>query len=234
MGTDPLDGLNEGFIEGVLGHVIVAFGPDESGEPSVALWSTSPLGHPTGAWVYGVATALAEGAVASEVLGLTRHRALIAWDLDAAIDFLSRLEDTAGVPATAWKARAVLLPESFDEMRRYRIQLIGAVGEHAATSKSKIAPLAWKREIPISINTMNDLMAACGVPEPISESAVVSAALRLAAVIRWSAELWQETEEGRLRRRYLDLFGPAAPLPPTWLAALKTAQSQSAVTEEST
>ena len=54
------------------------------------------------------------------------------------------------------------------------------------------------------------------------------AALALTSAVAMAAELWQDTEQARYRRKYLRALGEPQPLPPRWLARLRAAADNSA------
>lgn len=215
--------LTSDCVEGVLGHAVVVTGVDEGNEPSIAVWTASPLGTPTGAWVYGYAVAMSNPHLAAQLVGLTSGRAIVCWDTDQSMELLCQLEKTAGMPRSDWRPRILRFIEILTRIQDYRENLSRAVLEHAAKSKSKLVSLDWRRAIPVAAGNTMELTSVGGVRRPSSNSEIAASALHLAHLIRWVAGLWHETQESRLRRRYLHLLGPSLPLPAGWLSTLKQA-----------
>jgi len=215
-------GFTGDHVEGALGHAVVVTGLDTADEPSIAVWTSTPMGAAAGAWIYPHAAVLADPALAAQVLSLTTGRAIVGWDDHQSVGLLRHLEKAADQPQGDWQRRMLPLPSLLTDIREHREALSIAVGDHATATKTKPAPLEWRQSVPEAAS-MIELAAHAAARRPSHVTEVAASALHLLHLLRWLATLWHETEESRLRRRYLDSFGPAAPLPPSWLAVLRQA-----------
>ena len=223
------------YVPGVVGHAVLVAGKDHTGAESVAVWQVGATGQPTGAWIVSLDTTAHQG-TALRLLGIVRRRAVIGWDSDVAGDALHRLAIMADVPAPAgWEETAVYLPDVLTEIADHRRACTDAVARYRATTgpKSKVLPLTWHRDVPTGAMSLAELAALAGLPLLGISSEVVDRVLQLSRLVAWTAQLWQETEQVRLRRRYLvDEFGPAAVLPPRWLTRLRAAAAPPATPDE--
>lgn len=226
---EDLSGLALDRVEGVTGHVILVEGPDENGSAAVGLWHVSTTGQPVGAWVRRTADLRNDPTTADELLRLTSHRAVFGWDTTTSDRLLTSLAAWAGW-AEPPRPVPVLLGEVLAEIAEHRRAHAAAVAEHQAVSKSKPASLKWPHEVP-SVGSWSEFVAATRLPRPQARSEVAAEALHLVRGLAWAVELWHETETARVRRSYLvDRFGPAAELPPRWLARLREAHAAGART----
>jgi hypothetical protein len=214
------------YVPGTVGHVILAVGRDHSGTDAVAIWQVSPTGQPTGAWILATADG-GDPAKAQRLLTVVERRSVFGWDAATAADALARIAAVAGVPAPVPRdGTAVYLPEVLAEIADHRRMHAAAVDEHQAAAKSKVAPLTYQRDVPTGAGSPAELVALAGLGEPGTPSEVADRALLGARLLAWTSGLWQDTEQMRLRRRYLvERFGPASPLPPGWLARLRAANA---------
>jgi hypothetical protein len=219
------------YIAGVVGHVVVAAGRDRTGGEAIGVWLVSPTGLPTGAWILNSGPD-ADAEKAGQLLGLLNKRSVVSWDRDAAGDGLERLAAVAQVPLpVGWEKTMVRLPEALVEIAEERALHADAVAEYRKMSatKSRIEPLAWHRDVPTNAGSMEELARIAGLGRPDADCELPARALQLSRLVAWTAGLWQETEQVRLRRHYLvKRFGPARPLPPAWLAQLREAYATSA------
>jgi hypothetical protein len=218
------------YVPGAVGHGVLAVGRDHAGADAVAVWQVSPTGQPTGAWIVATGPG-ADPAKAQRLLGVLTRCALIGWrggDTAEALRRLAAVADTE--PDPALEKTGVYLPDALAEIADYRRRHADAVDTYQQTSKSKVAPLVWHRDVPTGANSPAELAELAGLAvgsTPGTSSEVAERALRMARLVAWTASLWQETEQVRLRRRYLvERFGPASPLPPRWLAQLRAASAR--------
>lgn len=217
-----LGGLPLDQVHGATGHVIVAEGADHSGADAIAVWHVSASGAPVGAWIKPVAALADDPEAAEQLLRLTSHRALVGWDAAIAEPLRSLVHWAKQQDP---RPTLVLLPEVLAEVSEHRHTHAAAVGQHQAGAKSKIAPLVWLRDVP-KAGSWSEFAEAVRLTRPQAASPVAAEALHLVRAVAWAAELWHDTETVRTRRSYLvDRFGPAAPLPPQWLARLRQAYS---------
>lgn len=99
--------------------------------------------------------------------------------------------------------------------------------ETAREGSKTITPLAWTHDLPDdtevpdfpSLQRMARVSAAPGTP-------VVSEVLSIARTLRWLVSVWAETEQVKNRRHYVRAeHGDPEPLPPHWLAAVRSAST---------
>jgi hypothetical protein len=219
--ADP-GGLPLDQVPGATGHVILAEGADDGGADEVAVWHVSASGIPVGAWIKPVHALADDPAAAEQLLRLTSHRALVGWDAGVA-EPLRRLAHWAKRQDP--QPTLVLLPEVLAEVTEHRHTHAAAVEQHQAGSKSKIAPLVWRHDVS-EAGSWSQFVDTVRLARPQAASPVAAEALHLVRAVAWVAALWHDTETVRTRRSYLvERFGPAAPLPPQWLARLRQAHS---------
>jgi hypothetical protein len=216
----PLD-----VIPGTTGHLLLAEGPDENGAHAVAVWQLTPTGRPCGAWITPVEVLAGDADAAARLLGLGTGRAVVGWDTGTAMGVLGRLSGWAGVEQVRPRVE-VLLGDVLAEVTGHRVACEQAVADYRSATKSKIEPLAWYRDVPPG-GSWDEFVESARLRPPAGASALATEVLHLARATAWVADLWQDTETVRGRRRYLvDRFGPAAPLPPDWLDRLRTAHGE--------
>lgn len=224
--AEALGGLPLDQVHGATGHVIVAEGADDSGADAVAVWHVSASGAPVGAWIKPAPAIADDPDAAGQLLRLTSHRALVGWDAGVA-ELLGRLGQWAKRQDP--RPTLVLLPEVLAEVAEHRHIHAAAVEQRQAGSKSKFTPLVWRHDVP-EAGSWSEFVQAVRLTRPQAASPVAVDALHLARAVAWVSELWHDTETVRTRRSYLvERFGPAAPLPPQWLARLRQAHSLAAV-----
>jgi hypothetical protein len=238
--SDPLSAVPEAesvisepfvsdYLPGTVGHAVLAVGHDHNGAEAVAVWQVSPTGQPTGAWI--IATGAEGGEVdrskAQRLLKMVERRSVVGWGSEDIGYALSRLAEVAGTElAPGWDETAVYLPAALAEIAEYRRRHADGVAEHQQVSKSKVAPLAWQHDVPTEASSLKELADAAGLTT-VTTSEVATEALLTARTLAWTASLWQETEQVRLRRRYLvERFGAASPLPERWLGRLRAANAR--------
>jgi hypothetical protein len=231
------------YLPGTVGHAVLAVGHDHNGAESVAVWQVSPTGQPTGAWIVatgadgGEAGRAAGGEAdkdeadkdkARRLLKMVERRSVVGWsreDVSSALGHLAAVAATELAPG--WDETAVYLPAALVEIAEYRQRYAEAVTEHQEGSKSKVAPLAWQHDVPTEASSLKELADAAGLTTITTTSEVAAEALLTARALAWTVGLWQETEQVRLRRRYLvKRFGSASALPERWLDRLRAANTR--------
>jgi Family of unknown function (DUF6218) len=226
------------YVPGTVGHAVLAVGHDHNGAEAVAVWQVSPTGQPTGAWIVatdaatdaltGAADAEAVREKARRLLRIVERRSVVGWSSEDVTYVLGRLADTATTDlAPGWAETAVYLPAALAEIAGYRGRYTEAVTEYQKVSKSKVAPLAWQHDVPAGVSSLKELADAAGLTSVSTTSEVAAEALLTARTLAWTVGLWQETEQVRLRRRYLvERFGSASVLPEHWLGRLRAANAR--------
>jgi hypothetical protein len=186
-------------IPGVRGHAVLAQGPDADGRDAVAVWRLDAFGNAIGAWI-------PPHAGLAEVYHGMRGCAIVTW------------AGSADLPDDRFDAPVLLIEDLLAEIREHRQTYTEAHDAFRATRKTKISDLDWASEVPPDDRARSVLT----VHRPAA-SPVAAAALAVAGAVRNAIELWELTEQVRYRRVHLRSFGDAQPLPPRWLAALRTA-----------
>jgi hypothetical protein len=217
------------YVPGARGHTVLALGPEADGTEALAVWRLGPTGVASGAWVIRTAEEDAADRIA-RVLGSVRERCLVGWTVEEPAAVLDKFADR--LPSdlvTALRANIAPLPDLVAEIAQARQRYAAAVDEYRLTSKSKLIPLTWERELPAAAaagdpTAVGRLLA----PQPVAASSPVAAiALELAGALATAVDLWHDTEQRRFRRTYLRRFGDPQPLPPRWLARLLAANTAS-------
>jgi hypothetical protein len=188
-------------IPGVRGHAVLAESPD-----ATAVWRLDAFGTAIGSWVIPRAGDPDLPTVADVYRGLLGC-AIVTWAGDERL-----------LPAGRPGAPVLLIDDLLAEIREHRDRYAEAHDAFRATRKTKITDLDWASEIP----PPDRARALLTVNRPAA-SPVAEAALAVAGAVRNAIELWEVTEQVRYRRVHLRSFGDAQPLPPRWLAALRTA-----------
>jgi hypothetical protein len=223
------------YVPGTVGHAVLAVGHDHSGAEAMAVWQVSPTGQPTGAWILASGAAQADREAgeadrekAQRLLKMVERRSVVGWNSEDVSELLGRLAAAAGTEfAPGWDETAVYLPAALAEIADYRRRHAEAVTEHQNAAKSKVAPLAWQHEVPTDASSLKELADAAGLTSVTTTSEVAAQALLTARTLAWTVGLWQETEQVRLRRRYLvERFGSASALPERWLGRLRAANAR--------
>jgi hypothetical protein len=187
-------------IPGVRGHAVLAEGPDDEGRAAVAVWRLDAFGNAIGAWI-------AAPADLAEVYAGLRGCAIVTW------------AGPPDLPADRFAAPVLLIEDLLAEIREHRQTYTEAHDAFRATRKTKITDLDWtSSEVPPDDHARSVL-----TPHRPAASPVAASALAVAGAFRNAVELWELTEQVRYRRVHLRSSGDAQPLPPRWLAALRTA-----------
>ncbi|MFC0541403.1 DUF6218 family protein [Kutzneria chonburiensis] len=162
------------------------------------IWHVGPDGAPTGAWACSSADLLGDPALARRALVLLENRAITARDPQDVPAFLTLLTTAAGLDLGPWWAGQVFSPlDSFRETLARR---------HEVAKR-------WIRDFDQVPTTFEGLRQLSGLHPATSPNAVRGAALTVTRLLRWQVGLWLET-------------GDRAPLPPSWLAAVLTAEAR--------
>lgn len=106
------------YVPDTTGHVVIAEGAGEDRAPAVAVWHVSPTGQPTGAWIRPVSMLNSDPEAARQLLFLTSHRALLAWDPATAVRSLDAIASWAHI-TRAPSLPAVRLPEVLKPTRTW-------------------------------------------------------------------------------------------------------------------
>jgi hypothetical protein len=191
-------------LPGVRGHAVVASGPDADGRDAIAVWRLDAFGTAIGAWVVPLGGDPGLPALADVYAGL-RGCAVVSWTADSLPD---------GSPAVP----VLLIGDLLIEIREHRQRYTEAHDAFRATRKTKITGLAWPSEVPSPDRARTVLSVHHRAASPVAADA-----LAVAGAVRQAIELWQDTEQVRYRRVHLRTSGDAQPLPPRWLAALRSA-----------
>ncbi|MFF0316943.1 DUF6218 family protein [Micromonospora sp. NPDC005252] len=211
------------YVPGARGHAVLAIGPDTDGAESLAVWRLGPTGRAGGAWVVRLDDA-AQHDQLTRIMWMLQGRCLVGWDRETPVAILDRLADVLPPELVSTLRGYVLtIPELLTEITEHRSAYAEAVDRQRAVSTSKLAPLAWHTEVP----DHEDLAVRLAV-QPRAASPVAGTALALTSAVAMTAQLWQDTEQARYRRRYLRALGEPQPLPARWLAWLRAAADNSA------
>ncbi|WP_371409137.1 DUF6218 family protein [Micromonospora zamorensis] len=211
------------YVPGARGHAVLAVGPDADGVEAVAVWRLSPTGRAGGAWVVRL-DEVAQDDQLVRIMWMLQGRCLVGWDRGAPVAILDRIAYVLPQELVSTLRGYVLtVPELLAEIAEHRSAYAEAVDRQRAVSKSKLAPLAWPTEVP----NHEDLAIQLAV-QPRAASPVAGSALALTSAVATTAQLWQDTEQARYRRKYLRALGEPQPLPPRWLARLRAAADNSA------
>ncbi|MEU7925811.1 DUF6218 family protein [Micromonospora sp. NPDC049801] len=215
----PLD-----YVPGARGHAVLAIGHDEAGSESLAVWRLGATGRAVGAWVLPLKQLQQDNEYFQRLMGLLRDRCLVDWDTGTPVSVIDRL--AANVPAqlsAALKRNVVAIPDLLQEVTEQRAAIVLVADDYRRTAKSKVAPLVWPSEVP-SVAELRELTAGA---RRAAASPVAASALALSAGLARVAQLWQDTEQVRCRRRYLRSLSEPRLLPPRWLSILQAAAGTS-------
>jgi hypothetical protein len=159
-----------------------------------------------------------------QVMQTLAGRCLVDWTQDAPAAVLRKVAHR--LPAQlvdGLTASIAIIPELLDEIGKHRRQYTAAVDEYKATTKSKLVPLTWARDLPADPDAARRVVS----PRRLSTASPVAAdALAVVGALQRAVELWQDTEQARYRRPYLRAFGEPQALPPCWLMQLRAAASR--------
>jgi len=168
------------------------------GPGETEIWHVGPDGAPTGAWACSSADLLGDPAVARRALVLLENRAITARDPEDVPAFLALLTTAAGLDVGPWWAGQVFSPlDCFRETLARRNELAKR----------------WIRDFDRVPANFEGLRELSGLRPASSAKAARTAALTVTRLLRWQVGLWLET-------------GDRAPLPPSWLAAVLTAETR--------
>ncbi|WP_206792035.1 DUF6218 family protein [Amycolatopsis sp. MtRt-6] len=210
------------------GSAVLCVGSGNDDVESVATWHVSPAGEPTGAWIVPADEAFGSEDVARRILTFVERRAIAAVHSQDLQNWLERLTTTAKVDVEdGWLKRQLFSPvDAFRETVERRRQF-GRTVETTRESSKTITALEWTHDLPddtefrdfASLQGVAHISAAPGTP-------VVSEVLSIARTLRWLVSVWAETEQVKNRRRYVRAeHGDPEPLPPQWLAAVQSANT---------
>jgi len=172
------------------------------GPGETEIWHVGPDGAPTGAWACSSADLLGDPAFARRALVLLENRAITARDPEDVPAFLTLLTTAAGLDVGPWWSGQVFSPlDTFRETLARRNEL---------TKR-------WIRDFDRVPADFEGLRELSGLRPASGARAVRTAALTVTRLLRWQVGLWLET-------------GDSAPLPPSWLAAVLTAETRRFVT----
>ncbi|AIJ24004.1 DUF6218 family protein [Amycolatopsis methanolica] len=209
------------------GSVVVARGHDDEGHETIAIWHVSPQGAPTGAWIETRQSYRSSAETARRLTTLLERRAITAPGEDEIDAVVGELTTAAGLAETGWWRRQVFAPSGvFEEIARRR-QSIEDVVENARAERKNVAALDWPRELPdVMPRDVEGVRTLAGIGKGPGASAGAQA-ITVARVLRWLVQLWTETEQVKNRRSYVrDALGEPEALPPSWLAAVRTASAK--------
>jgi hypothetical protein len=213
------------YVPGARGHAVLAIGRDEAGAEALAVWRVGVTGSAVGAWVLPFDTLQQDSAHLQRLMNLVRDRCLVDWDRATPTGIVGRLTGLLPAELAAAMQRNVLaIPDLLQEVTEQRSVIAAAAEDYRRTAKSKIAPLVWPAEVP----EQSELMYWATRAQRAAVSPVAVSALAVAAGLAQTAQLWQDTEQVRYRRRYLRSLGEPQPLPPRWLARLRAAAGDAA------
>jgi hypothetical protein len=208
------------------GHVVVGQGLDEVGRAAVGVWQLGVGGDASGAWIAGMAETCADPAAARRLLTCVEQRVVVAADPSTAVRTLDRIAAAAGLrlPADWWSTVMLDLPAMLEIVAEQRHRFEAAI-EKLRRVKPNISALSWPSDLPDPLpSTFAGLRAAAGLVAPAGAAAVVREVLVVSRLVRWTAELWSQTEQAKRRREVLgEEFGEPEPLPGPWRLLLAEA-----------
>ncbi|MEU8153148.1 DUF6218 family protein [Micromonospora sp. NPDC048986] len=211
------------YVPGARGHAVLAVGPDAVGVEAVAVWRLSPTGRAGGAWLVRL-DEVAQDDQLVRIMWMLQGRCLVGWNREAPVAILERIAHVLPQElVNMLRGNVLTVSDLLAEITEHRSAYSDAVDRQRAVSKSKLAPLAWPSEVP----DHEDLAIRLAV-QPRAASPVAGSALALTSAVAMTAQLWQDTEQARYRRKYLRALGEPQPLPPRWLAWLRAAADNSA------
>lgn len=216
--ADEQVGSGPSMLDGSPARALVALSPHGAGQ--AAAWLVNFVGEPCGAWVLDLTTK-------TDALGILRlcdRRAVIDGDSRSA-EFVAQLAVKAGIKIRETHVRERLAPldallSAIADARQAYSQAVLAHGDQEG---KKLAPLAWRTELPESVDVLRrrPLMGWSGIgsaPQAFVESMLA----------RQLMLMWSETETARMRRPYLRArFGHARVLPEVWRNAATAAYQTS-------
>jgi hypothetical protein len=209
------------YVPGVRGHAVITVGPDGDGAEALAVWRLGPTGVAVGAWILSLDAARNDPAALHGIMTMLRGRCLVGWSADDSVKSLHRV---AGLVAPTMIDRlsdgVVTIPDLLAEIAECRKRYLGTLERYRSTTKSKIVPLTWARDVPLDVQAAR---LALTPHRAWTASPVAAQAVALAGALHQAIGLWQDTEGLRYRRSYLRSLGQPRALPPRWMARLRSA-----------
>jgi hypothetical protein len=207
------------YLDGVRGHAVLAFGVQRDGAEGLAVWRLGPAATASGAWVIPADRIEPGSEPFTSVLATLRGRALVDWG-DGQTERALRVIAPALPPAYVERLSAAItpIPDLLKEIGDLRQGYEDALDRHRTTNAAQVLPLSWTEEVPGEPDTARAALT------PIRWAAgrsVDDTALGVAAAMKRSVALWQDTESLRYRRPYLRSTGRPQVLPPQWTARLR-------------
>lgn len=209
------------------GTSVVAVGNDDDGHEALALWHVNPQGRPTGAWVGKCDDVFSSVDTARRFVTLFERRAVTAMDLGGINETVEKLCAVAGLGAARWWEKQVFSPVRIFQEVIARREAYDATVAAARETGRNTAPLEWSRDFSTAEAPADfeNLRLLSGI-QTVSSSPVCSEALSVSRVLRWMVSTWAEIEQVKNRRAYVrEVHGPVEALPPSWLAAITTADA---------
>lgn len=179
------------------------------GRSQVAVWQVNFAGVACGAWLLDARSK----ELALAILGLCDRRAVIE-DGPSSVQLIMELADKAGVevPETMIKERLASLDALLSATAAARRAHTEAVAAYGRSEGKKLAPLAWRTEVPSSLDELR-----AGQYRGWAGEGRAPHAFGVSVLSRQLVQLWTEAETARVRRKYLrEQFGPAQVLPDVW------------------
>ncbi|ALE77997.1 hypothetical protein WY02_05625 [Pseudonocardia sp. AL041005-10] len=199
------------------GTAVLTADPD-----TLAVWQVSLDGLPTGAWITPLDELRAEPDTARRLLTCIERRAIAVSDVSGAEAVLSELTTCAKLDDGWWRGQTFDVAGAFGDVLERRVE-VGHVMAAVRESGRKVTDIGWRRDLGGPAGSIAELrrLARLGVP---SGSPAASKALTVIGVLRWIAEVWDETEQVKNRRDYVrTALGPPESLPTRWRDAALTA-----------
>lgn len=201
------------------GSVVLVSGRDAGGQDAIAIWLAASSGRPTGAWVPTRATLAADPELARGLVRTVASRAVLGSTAGQACDLFAELTRYAGAEVDLAPERVASLPEAVEDLRDARQRCEEALTEARETSRQKLAPLAWVRDVGLtSVGSSDDVRRLARLGRPAGAPAPAEA-LTIVAGLRWVTAAWLEVEQMRRRRPALRDSMPRITSVPTRLAA---------------
>ncbi|EWT04643.1 hypothetical protein N864_10640 [Intrasporangium chromatireducens Q5-1] len=179
------------------------------GRSQVAVWQVNFAGVACGAWLLDARNK--EHAL--DILALCDRRAVID-DSPSSVQLILELADMARVeiPEAVMKERLASLDGLLSATAAARRAHAEAVVAYGKSEGKKLAPLAWRTEVPPSLDQLRPSQYRGWAGKGTAPHA-----FGMSVLSRQLVQLWTDTETVRLRRKYLrEQFGPAQVLPEAW------------------
>lgn len=206
----------------VRDSAVVARGVDEHGQHALAVWQVNQHGVPTGAHIVPDTELSDSPEVARRLLSVLERRAVTAHIPQQGAEIVEQLTTTAKIDAGAWWEQHLFDPVTcFRELVARREQYNATISHSRTPAGNKPGPVHWKQDFSGSEPSDVDSLHALANRVVPPASPVATEALAVCAVLRWLSELWNETEQVKIRRDYVAVaHGAPQELPPSWLAAV--------------